>query len=1556
MTEASHKFSVGPISQVFSFIPTLSTIDECRGDNYKIDFLPTITEETPDYPFVAPIIHRAVNFGMNGIKGSYKSVILKEPKEGIDRFVEYRRGRRKYDRVMSKPSTKNKQSLFDTLRHQLENNQYKGLGVNSLYYTSKLTNEVRRKSIKALKAMINYTRLTEEVSDDYMKDYINSSLFSQNGAVDPELGPLLYDCTIHGVRAKAFVDTGAINMPCNPDKVTSSAYVSYAWVKNSGLSVTALSHPFDIMMANDSKVVCKEWLPNSRIKFGPYSERIDLYVFDGSSVFDIVLGRQWWKLRDVHIDNFDDSLLLAKDVRQIKVPITTGSKAVFRKGRYMLLQTSDLEPDKNESEVYHTYTAFERANKRSLEQRTNPQPIFRLKITKNILGHEVDIEDPDPAVLSEFDNPDEEFVIGSSIDKYDPKVPKTRNIAHDFDSIQNVRSPLDEKPITNELMQQVWDTFGPSTEFPEGDTFPQEIQGVDPETGALKGIQIPSITEPLPGHEGTTPIRPVMKLAPDHERELYTQIKYYLDKGWIVPSDSPYGCAVFFVPKKSGKLRIVLDYRPLNSITRKDKFALPDPTHLTSQLAGAKFYSSLDLAHGYHQLVLDEKDRPKTAFRTLHGSYQWNVLTFGLTNAVPAFIKVMESVLREFIGVNCIVFIDDIVIYSKTLEQHKIDVFNVLRAIQKSNLKVNWSKSEILLKEITYLGHKINADGVSPLDDKVNIIRDWPVPDNVYQVRSFLGAVGYYRKFIHNFSKWATPLSNLTKDDPDRESVPDKMVTLAKWGRNVKTKKLKPHEWTPECQTCFEHLKHALVTAPVLKLANPDLDYEVFTDASKNAVGAVLMQRDDNFILHPCAYFSQKLSKTELGYPVHELELLGIFKSLKHWRHYLLNNETLIYTDHKPLTHLLTQQTLSLRQQRWITYLADYKVDIIAIEGTKNVVADALSRYEFHSEALTEASVIIKGMLPEPLTTGSPDKESEHRNMSLVYSLQGFDQVTGYVPYCEPVSLETVALHTRFNSEDVVTPTEASLVDIKKSLQDSYGIDTLCRKIASGVYGNIPYRFVMDEGLIYYKYDERNRVLFIPSCAKTVPKYQVTDQPVEGDDVRISVSLREELIREAHEVAGHVGASKVYSSLRRYFYWPRMQKHVTSFVRGCLQCQSNKHTSRSISGKLRSLQLPHSRWEKISMDWITKLPLTKSGFDSILVVVDYFSKRAHFIPTRDDSTSKQTAHLFYNIIFRYHGLPREIISDRDRRFTSGFWKSLASLIGTNLAMSTPYHPQTDGATEVVNRTIGGMLRQYTQNALYDWDEYLTAAEFSYNNSVHRSTGFSPFSLDLGQDPLDSLSKAYVDIVMPENHVPITNNFTAEVEAMLLDWREKLLMAKANLEDSQHYAATLYDKSNPVDFKEGDQVWLDTSDLTFYSKKGVKRKRSKFDPRFSGPYTIVKVIGDGTAFELDLGPKERFHPVQSIMKLRPFRLSTEFPSAHIYDPPVTVSATDDSDASEQMFEVQYIRGKRKFGNVWKYLVKWKGYAARHNTWEPASELVSICQEEIDNFNATLNYYL
>ena len=528
-----------------------------------------------------------------------------------------------------------------------------------------------------------------------------------------------------------------------------------------------------------------------------------------------------------------------------------------------------------------------------------------------------------------------------------------------------------------------------------------------------------------------------------------------------------------------------------------------------------------------------------------------------------------------------------------------------------------------------------------------------------------------------------------------------------------------------------------------------------------------------------------------------------------------------------------------------------------------------------------------------------------------------------------------------------------------KSLKQAYVNDDLAKKVLSGVFKDTPYRYSAVDGLVYYRDSDDRQLLYVPACAQTVPKYQVSEHPVEGDDVRISVTLREELIGEAHEVAGHAGISKVFASLRRYYYWPRLFKHVTSFVRGCTSCQANKYANRTVPGKLKSLQLPHRRWETVSMDWVTGLPQTKSGFDSILVVIDYFSKRAHFIPTTDNSTSADTSNLFYHNIFRHHGLPSRIISDRDRRLTSNFWKTLTKLVGTNLAMSTPYHSQTDGATEILNKTLAAMLRMYTEHSYHDWDDYLTAAEFAYNNSLHRTTGFTPFELDTGQDPLDPISKSFADAVLPDAFRTDTEvNYSAEAESLLMEWRDKLTLAKSNLEDAQNYEAT-HSKSSAqgsVQFAKGDKVWLNTENLSFYDKKGKIRGRAKFDPRYAGPYTIVEVISENSAFKLDLGPKEKFHPVQSIVKLIPFRHSIEYPLAHEYEAPVAVLATDELDEDvDTEYELEKIIAKRKFGKVWKYRCKWRGFNNRHNTWEPKSSLTH-CKEILDEFESRFACFL
>ena len=969
-SEDSLEFSVGQNAKkakiddkAASFRTFLSTIDE-HTSYFKYSTLanlPTIFEEFENKPYVAkmaPLLSKSTN----------RMMYFKSSKHGMDRIAQLKLNT---GRVRTKPVlVKSSRVSFEKYRSIFSLHGNKELGVDSLYYThnASLGGTVKqRKSVKKLRSIFSSINLNSdtvtdnseklqslpmttnyEIDNDIKFDSTSELTLPQQAKLDCGKGAYLFDCTVRGKRAKAFIDTGCINLPVNITQLdVATAYCSAEWANNSGLPIVDVPG-FDVICASDKKVPCNKMIKGAQLNFGPYKETIDLFVFEGSNHFDIILGRQWFVLRQATFDKHTEALELPYKERTVVVPLSTEDTKVFNKGRYLGVVIRHFELDSDETEVYTDWKSFERANNKSYEYNHDKPMLYRVKITKNILGHDVEMHEPDQDVLAEFDPPD--------TDDYNARIPKTKNVIHDFESIENRRTPLQDKPITNELEQKVWDKFGENCTHPYGTLFPQEIPGADPVTGRLGGQKIPPVINIMEEHKDKFPCKPVMKLSPDHEKELYNQLKYYLAKGWITPSTSPYGCAVFFVPKKSGKLRIILDYRGLNAITKKDKFALPDPVQLTTQLAGAKFYSSLDLSHGYHQLVLDESDRPKTAFRTLHGSYQWNVLTFGLTNAVAAFIKVMEQTLRKHIGKCCIVFVDDIIIYSKTLEQHEKDLMAVLSTMQEAQFYVNWAKSEILTKEITYLGHLITPDGVKPLKEKVKAIEEWEVPENIYQVRSFLGAVGYYRKFIHNFSKWAKPLSNLTKDDNSRTSVQTKNITMTKWGRTVKTKALKSGEWTDECNVAFNHLKQALISAPVLKLPNPELGYEMFTDASKQAVGAVLMQRYDGK-LHPVAYYSQKLTSTEVNYPVHEFELLAIFKALKHWRHYLINNETLIYTDHKPLTHLMTQETLSPRQQRWITYLADYKVDILAVEGTKNVVADALSRYPYsHSKALTESA------------------------------------------------------------------------------------------------------------------------------------------------------------------------------------------------------------------------------------------------------------------------------------------------------------------------------------------------------------------------------------------------------------------------------------------------------------------------------------------------------------------------------------------------------------------------------------------------------------------------
>jgi hypothetical protein len=441
-------------------------------------------------------------------------------------------------------------------------------------------------------------------------------------------------------------------------------------------------------------------------------------------------------------------------------------------------------------------------------------------------------------------------------------------------------------------------------EFP--DVFPEDLPGLPPERDVEFVIKL---------QPGTAPIsRRSYRMAPKELAELKTRLQDLLNKGFIHPSSSPWGCPAIFVKKKDQTLRLCVDYRPLNEVTIKNKYPLLCIDLLFDQLSGAKVFSKIDLRSGYDQIRIHPEDVPKTAFTTRYGLYEYLVMSFGLTNAPAHFMYLMNSVFMLELDKFVVVFIDDILIYSKTKKEHARHLRVVLTRLREHQLYDKFSKCEFWLDTIPFLGHILSAEGVAVDPSKVKDILDWKPPTTVHQVRSFLGMAGYYRRFIPDFSKVSKPITELLKN-------------------NVK------FNWSPECNEAFEKLKKLLTTPHVLAQPNIEKSFDVYCDASGTGIGCVLMQEG-----RVIAYASRQLRRHEEHYPTHDLELAAVVHALKIWRHYLLGNTCHIYTDHKSLKYIFTQSELNIRQRRWLELIKDYDLEVHYHPGKANVVADALSR------------------------------------------------------------------------------------------------------------------------------------------------------------------------------------------------------------------------------------------------------------------------------------------------------------------------------------------------------------------------------------------------------------------------------------------------------------------------------------------------------------------------------------------------------------------------------------------------------------------------------------
>jgi hypothetical protein len=370
---------------------------------------------------------------------------------------------------------------------------------------------------------------------------------------------------------------------------------------------------------------------------------------------------------------------------------------------------------------------------------------------------------------------------------------------------------------------------------------------------------------------------------------------------------------VLFVEKKDGTQRMCMDYRSLNEVTVKNKYPLPRIEDLFDQMKGASVFPKIDLQSGYHQLKIRELDILKTAFCTRYVLYEYTVMSFRLTNAPAYFMYLMNKVFMEYLDKFVVVFIDNILVFSKTEEEHEVHLWLVLEKLKAHQLYAKFSKCKFWITEVAFLGHIISAGGVSVDPGKVKDMQNWVPPIRVSEIQSFLRLVGYYRCFTKDFTKIAKPMMRLLEKNKD-------------------------FNWTPECQASFEELKKRLTSAPVLIQPDACKTFDIYCDASRQGLGYVLIQGG-----RVVSYASHQLRKHEENYPIHDLELAALVHTLKIWMHYLIGHQCEIYSDHKSLKYICTQTDVNLKQQRWLELIKYYDLRINYHPDKANVIADALS-------------------------------------------------------------------------------------------------------------------------------------------------------------------------------------------------------------------------------------------------------------------------------------------------------------------------------------------------------------------------------------------------------------------------------------------------------------------------------------------------------------------------------------------------------------------------------------------------------------------------------------
>ena len=1021
------------------------------------------------------------------------------------------------------------------------------------------------------------------------------------------------------------------------------------------------------------------------------------------------------------------------------------------------------------------------------------------------------------------------------------------------------------------------------------------------------------------------------------EIEAATQwVKDEVAAGRMEPSTSEWAAQLVIVPKRNDKgelsgWRICGDYRDLNAVTKADAEPLPLMQMVFDQLKGMRYFSKLDLLKGFNQIPVDMKSREYMAVSTPVGLYQPTVMPFGVKNAPGTFQREMRRVLNEKLNKGVFVFIDDIIIYSRT-EDEQLELIDwVLSRLETEGYYTNPGKCEFMRSQVSFLGHMVSRDGLSMQQHKVEAVRNWPTPQSVKDVRAFLGLAGFYRRFVRDFAAIAQPLTDLTK------------IADRRWW-----------EWGRTEQRAFDTLKQTLTSAPLLAHPDPLRQWTVQTDASGYALGAVLSQRQDDGAVKPVAYWSHKLTSAARNYSASERELMAIVEAAKHWRQYLHGSPhpILLKSDHKPLVYLNTKEVLGRRLNRWMEELCDLTFEIGYVKGKDNAAADALSRRYDH-EMKSEDEV--------------PTPKLQVRLMSLKQG--GSARSTRRWQLLQTATLNSSHAQARrwgLNGDWMNPPTHSLAATTRRAArpaetkeasseraESTLEVESLLADARTAATHDPQYQQLLKGDEKHDGLQRRDGLLFSRSGAVYVP-----------NDRR----LKTRLLELAHDAAGHFGRARTIERLSRHCWWIGMSREVEDYCRGCVVCAANKSSNQLPAGLLKPLPIPDSPWDSVGIDFVGPLPTSKEGYDYILVLIDRFTKMAKLRACKTTITASETGKLVLDMMLDVGKLPSSIVSDRDVRFTGAVWGQLWRGLKTQLKMSTAYHPQTDGQTERMNQTMQTVLRSYVEKR-EDWAEWLPFVAAAYNSTQQESTKRTPFELNFADDrSIDPLKWALDETKAGSQGVSVEAERT--LEEMKTIWEETrarlvLEQAKQKKYADQH--------RRDVQYRVGDSVMLQTKQLP-------AALRGKLQDKWVGPYVVTVVRADGSAVELDLrGELGKVRNVFNVSRVRPYETSKlEWPGR--LQPSRPAPELIDGEAE---WEVESIIGKKvvlerrqvtklveqpaprsdgryprrarpakettvteRVPVVW-YRVKWLGWSEDDATWMRATALPH-CQELIDEY--------